>query len=45
LGRPRRSSDAADAAISGLQKRHGGIQEAVDSSPVDKPADPEFYQD
>ena len=37
--------DAADAAISGLQKRHGGIKEAVDDSPVDKSADPEFYQD
>lgn len=36
--------DAADAAISGLQKRHGGIQEAVSDSPVDKPAQPEFYQ-
>ena len=30
--------DAADAAISGLKQRHGGIQEAVSSSPVDKPA-------
>lgn len=37
--------DAAEAAVAGLQKRHGGIQEAVDSSPVDKPAEPEFYQD
>ena len=37
--------DAADAAISGLKQRHGGIQEAVSSSPVDKPAQPEFYQD
>ena len=37
--------DAADAAIHGLQQRHGGIKEAVDSSPVDKPAEPGFYQD
>ena len=37
--------DAADAAISGLSKRHGGIKEAVDSSPVDQPAEPAFYQD
>lgn len=37
--------DAADAAIAGLSKRHGGIKEAVDSSPVDKPAEPGFYQD
>ena len=37
--------DASDAALSGLQKRHGGIQEAVTSSPVDKPAQPEFYED
>ena len=37
--------DAADAAINGLQKRHGGIKGAVDDSPVDKPAEPEFYQD
>ena len=37
--------DAADAAIHGLKQRHGGIQEAVSSSPVDKPAQPEFYQD
>ena len=36
--------DAADAAIHGLTQRHGGIQEAVDSSPVSKPAEPEFYQ-
>ena len=37
--------DATDAAIDGLKKRHGGIKEAVDDSPVDKPADGEFYQD
>lgn len=37
--------DATDAAISGLKQRHGGIQEAVSDSPVDKPADPGFYQD
>src|SRR6185437_13250554 len=37
--------DATDAAISGLKQRHGGIKEAVDDSPVDKPAEPEFYQD
>lgn len=37
--------DATDAAINGLKQRHGGIQEAVSDSPVDKPADPEFYQD
>lgn len=37
--------DAADAAIAGLRKRHGGIKEAVDDSPVDKIAKPEFYQD
>lgn len=37
--------DAADAAINGLKQRHGGIQEAVSDSPVDKPAEPEFYQD
>ena len=41
----RQTLDAADAAINGLKKRHGGIQEAVDSAPVDKPADPEFYTD
>ena len=35
--------DAADAAIHGLQTRHGGIQEAVDNSPVPQPAQPEFY--
>lgn len=37
--------DAADAAINGLRQRHGGIKEAVDDAPVDKPADPEFYTD
>jgi ABC-type transporter Mla subunit MlaD len=36
--------EAADTALAGLKRRHGGIQEAVDSSPVDKPADGEFYQ-
>ena len=35
--------DAADAAIHGLQTRHGGIQEAVDNSQVPQPAQPEFY--
>jgi hypothetical protein len=35
--------DAADAAVNGLQKRHGGIQEAVDNSPIEQPAQPEFY--
>ena len=37
--------DAADAAISGLRQRHGGTKEAVDDSPADKAAEPEFYQD
>ena len=37
--------DATDAAISGLKQRHGGIKEAVDDAPVDKPAEPEFYKD
>ena len=37
--------DAADAAIAGLSKRHGGIKEAVDDSPVAKAAAPEFYED
>ena len=37
--------EAVDAAIAGLEKRHGGIKEAVDDSPADKAADPEFYQD
>lgn len=37
--------DAADAAIAGLAKRHGGIKAAVDDAPVDRPAEPEFYQD
>jgi hypothetical protein len=37
--------DATDAAIHGLKQRHGGIKEAVDDAPVDKPAEPEFYQD
>ena len=37
--------DAADAAASGLRQRHGGIQEAVSDSPVDQPAQPEFYQE
>lgn len=37
--------DAVDAAINGLAKRHGGIKAAVDDAPVDKPAEPEFYQD
>jgi hypothetical protein len=37
--------DAADAAINGLKQRHGGIKGAVDDAPVDKPAEPEFYQD
>lgn len=37
--------DAVDAAIAGLQKRHGGIKAATDDAPVDKPADPDFYQD
>lgn len=40
----RQTLDAADAAISGLKQRHGGIQEAVDDSPVAQPAQPEFYQ-
>lgn len=35
--------DMADAAISGLTRRHGGIQEAVDNSPIAQPAQPEFY--
>jgi hypothetical protein len=37
--------EAVDAAIAGLEKRHGGIKEAVDDAPVDKPAEPEFYKD
>lgn len=37
--------DAVDAAIDGLKKRHGGIKAATDDAPVDKPAEPEFYQD
>ena len=37
--------DATDAAIQGLAKRHGGIQEAVSNSPVDRPAEPGFYQE
>jgi hypothetical protein len=37
--------DASDAAIHGLKQRHGGIKGAVDDAPVDKPAEPEFYQD
>jgi hypothetical protein len=37
--------DATDAAINGLKQRHGGIKEAVDNAPVDKSAEPEFYQD
>lgn len=37
--------DATDAAIAGLRQRHGGIQEAVSDSPVDQPAQPEFYQE
>jgi hypothetical protein len=38
-------TEAADAAISGLSKRHGGIKAATDDAPVDKPADPDFYTD
>ena len=41
----RQTLDAADAAIAGLKKRHGGIQQATDDAPVDKPADPDFYTD
>jgi hypothetical protein len=37
--------EAADVAVAGLQRRHGGIKEAVDDAPVDKPAEPDFYQD
>jgi DNA primase len=37
--------EAIQTAIAGLQKRHGGIKQAVDDSPVDKPADPDFYTD
>lgn len=37
--------DASDAAIQGLRQRHGGIQEAVDNSPVQQPAQPGFYTD
>jgi hypothetical protein len=40
-----RTLDAAEAAINGLKQRHGGIKGAVDDAPVDKPAEPEFYQD
>jgi len=40
----RQALDACDAAINGLTHRHGGIQEAVNNSPVDQPAQPEFYQ-
>jgi hypothetical protein len=35
--------DAAEAGIASLQREHGGIQEAVDNSPVHLPAEPEFY--
>jgi hypothetical protein len=35
--------DSTDAAIHGLEHRHGGIQEAVDNSPVAEPAQPGFY--
>jgi hypothetical protein len=35
--------EAADTAKTGLEKRHGGIQDAVDGSPVDRPAEPAFY--
>jgi type IV secretory pathway VirB10-like protein len=38
-------TEAADTAIAGLSKRHGGIKAAVDDAPVDKPADAPFYQD
>jgi hypothetical protein len=31
-------------AIANLKRRHGGIQEAVSDSPVDKPAEPGFYE-
>ena len=37
--------EAADVAVAGLARRHGGIKSAVDDSPADKPADAEFYQD
>ena len=37
--------EAADVAVAGLARRHGGIKGAVDDSPVDRPADGEFYQD
>lgn len=35
--------DATDAAITGLQRRHGGIQEAVNDAPIAQPAEPAFY--
>lgn len=39
----KRALEAANTASVNLEKRHGGIQEAVDSSPVDKPAEPAYY--
>jgi hypothetical protein len=37
--------DAADSAIQGLRTRHGGIKQAADDAPVDRIADPAFYED
>jgi hypothetical protein len=37
--------EAAQALRDGLIKRHGGIKAASDDAPIDKPAQPEFYQD
>jgi hypothetical protein len=39
----REALEAADTARDGLVRRHGGIQEAVDNSPVEVPAEPAFY--
>lgn len=36
-------SEVASSAQQGLQQRHGGINEAVQDSPVDKPADADYY--
>src|SRR5580704_7322967 len=37
--------DASDNAIAGLKTRHGGIKQAADEAPVDRIADPAFYED
>lgn len=35
--------EAASAGVTGLKRRHGGIQEAADNAPVEKIAEPGFY--